>query len=178
MRLFPLFLVLSVAISYAEESISPNPVVRMSLGIPVLSVLGELGLEGRILVGSDASPWRFGGEAIGLSEFSFDQPSRGLSATNACLGYEFSPTGPVSVMLIGGLGWAKWTDHGALIPDEGMFHLGNTYESVKGSGPALLVETSAGSSFGRVLGISINGGVLLSHHPTAFADLMLDVGNW
>jgi hypothetical protein len=176
MRLFALFLILGASLCSAEAPDTASPVVRFSVGLPVLTNADLFGVDAALLLGSTGSPIRFGVQAIALTDIAiFVSPNAELNAVHGVVGYELSRTGVFSAIAFGGAGMADWVQRGKLISS---MDWNQTYERETGYGPSLLVGINAGVSIYRHFGISMTSGLMVNRGPVAFANLQLDAGNW
>lgn len=171
-----LLLVLSFAtVAHASED---GPAFRASAGLGAGK--GWPGLEGRFLLGAHGSRWRFGAEGRYFEEFKlFTWPNESIGAGHVVVGWDLLPTGPVSILYFGGLGAETHVRRGRFLASEPENILGtDTYETVSGTGPSLLVGFDLGFSLARRLGLSGQCGIQVAEFSVPYALLQLDVGDW
>lgn len=172
----PLCLLLSGFAFGSEDSASPPPVIRLTLGLPAIDRNGWLGAELRLGVGSTRSPLRFGVQGLELQEIlSSTNPVQQVDALHAWAGYELSRTGPFSAMVFTGLGGATWVEKGNLVRPDAWW---GGYEGVRRSGLSAILGVDLGVSLWRHLGLSTTCAILMNKDLGAYTDLKLDVGNW
>ena len=176
MGFLAIVLILGASICSAETPDPGGTVVRASLGLPVLTNGDLFGVDAALLVGSTGSPFRFGVQALSLTDIAlFVTPNVELNAIHCVVGYELSRTGVFSAIVFGGAGMANWVQRGKLLSSSDW---NETYEKQTGYGPSLLVGMNAGVSIYRHFGISLTGGVMANNGTTAFTNLQLDAGTW
>lgn len=153
---------------------SPEGTIRLTAGLGG----GSFGLVGvaRGLFGAPSSDWRFGGQAMGMSELKlFTSPNEEVRSFHCLVGRELSPTGPFSAMLFAGLGMAASERRGKLLESR-MFN--DTYETIHSTDPSLLAGMDVGLSYRRHFGLSLQLGAQVSHVTAAYMALQLDAGAW
>ncbi len=153
---------------------SPKAAVRFTAGLGG-GTFGFVGVA-RGLFGQPASDWRFGGQAMGMSELKlFTSPNEEVRSFHCLVGRELSPSGPFSAMLFAGAGMAASRRRGRLLENR-MFD--DTYESIHSADPSLLVGMDVGLSYRRHLGLSLQVGAQVSRVTAAYMTLQLDAGAW
>lgn len=173
MRSLMLVFLMAISAFGADDSANAT-LVRVSGGLGA----GSFGLVagGRILAGVGGSPWRYGVQAMGMSEMRlFVTPNENVSTLCFVVGRELVPTGAFSFTVFGGGGFAASELRGREISSG---WLASTYESERYSDPALLVGGDLSTSYRRHFGASLQFGVHASRVTTTYAVLQIDVGSW
>lgn len=169
-----MMVLLMVVSGFSAEDSAKATMLRISGGAGV----GAFGLlaEGRMLGGVEGSPWRFGVQAMGMSEvLLFVTPNENVTTICFVAGREMLPTGAMSITLFGGGGLAMSELRGKMISSE-WFH--DTYESRRFTDPVLLAGADLSVSYRRIVGTSLQLGLHASRITTPYAAFQIDVGGW
>jgi hypothetical protein len=116
-------------------------------------------------------------QILGMSESRWDvRPEESMSSMHLIAAREVVPSGPLSILFLGGIGGVSVKRRGQLLATgEGG---GDTYRLTRSSGASILAALDLGGSIQRRIGLSLQMGVEVGGSNAAYSLFQLDAGSW